>query len=90
MKHNLKTVQPYFEACWNGVKKFEVRKNDRNFAVGDTVFLREYDADSDTYSGRALMVTVQYVLTEYEFIYLGCCVFSFKIEDYLLNYKPTT
>jgi len=42
MLHVLKTVQPYFEALWSGEKRFEVRKNDRGFQVGDSLCLREY------------------------------------------------
>ena len=39
MLHVLKTVQPYFEALWSGEKRFEVRKNDRGFEVGDSLCL---------------------------------------------------
>lgn len=41
MVHKLKTVQPFFDAVWSGDKTFEVRKNDRNFNVGDRLMLIE-------------------------------------------------
>lgn len=41
--HELKTWPYYFEEVWNGTKTFEVRKNDRDFRVGDTLILQEYD-----------------------------------------------
>lgn len=41
MVHKLKTVQPFFDAVWSGEKTFEVRKNDRNFNIGDRLMLIE-------------------------------------------------
>lgn len=52
MTHELKTVQPYFEKVWFNEKIFEIRKNDRDFQVGDFALLREYDPENHTYSGR--------------------------------------
>lgn len=43
--HELKTWPKYFEAVWNGSKAFEIRKDDRAYAVADTLFLREYDPE---------------------------------------------
>lgn len=42
MVHSLKTDTKYFDAVCQGKKKFEVRKDDRPFAVGDTLELLEY------------------------------------------------
>jgi hypothetical protein len=40
--HELKTSHKLFVDVYNGVKKFDVRYNDRGFAVGDTLLLKEY------------------------------------------------
>ncbi len=40
--HELKCVQPWFDAMVAGTKTAELRLNDRSFKVGDTVRLREY------------------------------------------------
>jgi hypothetical protein len=45
MKHELKIWPQYYCRVADGSKTFEVRKNDRGFQPGDTVFLREYDPD---------------------------------------------
>lgn len=41
MIHELKTDQPYFNDVFYGLKKFEVRRNDRDFKVGDIIKLIE-------------------------------------------------
>ena len=42
MKHHiLKCDSEYFDAIELGLKKFELRINDRNFQVGDLLFLDE-------------------------------------------------
>lgn len=41
MVHNLKIATQYIDRVIDGTKKFEIRKNDRSFKVGDTVVLNE-------------------------------------------------
>lgn len=41
MKHELKLVQPFFNDVFTGKKKFEIRKNDRDFKIGDELILKE-------------------------------------------------
>jgi hypothetical protein len=40
----LKVLIPYYEDIISGIKTFEVRKNDRDFKVGDILKLREFQA----------------------------------------------
>ena len=58
MHHDLKSHPPLFQPVLDGAKQFEIRRNDRDFHVGDTVTLREYDPAIETqgmeahYTGR--------------------------------------
>jgi ParB family chromosome partitioning protein len=81
--HYLKIVQPYFKECWDSLKTFEVRKNDRDFQKGDIVYLQEYDAEKNTYSGNKLRCTILYVLREFTSLEKGYVVFSFRIDQFI-------
>lgn len=48
--HELKIWPAYYGAVKAGVKTFEYRENDRNFCVGDTIRLREYEPESKKYT----------------------------------------
>lgn len=57
--HRLKIKPEYFIDVTDGRKTFELCKNDRDFKVGDTLILQEYDED---YTGRSTKVKVTYLL----------------------------
>lgn len=65
MKHELKCWPKFFQASWAGSKPFEIRNNDRNFAVNDEVCLQEFDPDLDDYSGREIEGFIRYI-TDFE------------------------
>jgi ASC-1-like (ASCH) protein len=61
MTHDLKCFSEYYSAIKNRVKKFELRFNDRNYKVGDTLILREFDPIDERFTGEQLSVVVLYV-----------------------------
>lgn len=66
MTHELKIAPRYFyDVCYNN-KRFELRKDDRNYKVGDTLLLEEYD--NGTYTGRCFSPDkpIQYILRDCE------------------------
>jgi len=63
--HDLKTIPTYFQAAWSGVKRFEMRKNDRLYKCGDMVKLREYNLSDGSYSGREVHCRITYILRNY-------------------------
>lgn len=62
MRHELKVWKQYFAMLFCGSKKFEVRKNDRNYKLGDELILREWDEIKEEYTGRMLHRRVNYIL----------------------------
>jgi len=79
--HELKCWCKYFERIFYNQKTFEVRKNDRDFMVGDFIHLREWDNDKQEYTGRELTLIITYILEGGQFgIEEGYCVMSIKID----------
>jgi hypothetical protein len=65
VRHELKTWPMYFDAIVSGQKTFEMRKADRDFTIGDTLWLRDWSPVAG-YSGREIEVDVTYVLQDAE------------------------
>lgn len=61
--HTLKTVQPYFGDVKTDRKRFEVRRDDRGFRVGDLLILAEWDGN---WTGQDCVREVTYVLRDGE------------------------
>ena len=59
MLHDLKIKPEYLEAIISGEKTFEIRKNDRDYKVKDTLHL--FGFEDDFYSGETYLATVSYI-----------------------------
>mgnify|MGYP003016307113 CR=1 FL=1 len=64
LEHKLKIQQKYFEPVIQGKKRFEIRKNDRNFKVGDIVVLEEID-ENNAYTGDSFKTKITFI-TDYQ------------------------
>lgn len=73
MKHDLKILPQYFKAVYNRVKQFEVRNNDRNFAVGDDLILKEWEPEIG-YTGAICFRKVTYILDDQTYLKKGYVV----------------
>ncbi|MEA5104712.1 DUF3850 domain-containing protein [Pantoea sp. S18] len=58
MRHELKILPQHFTPVLDEIKTAELRKNDRNFAVGDMLLLMEWNGD---YTGDACERVVTHV-----------------------------
>ena len=83
--HELKTWPSFYEAILRGEKTFEARRNDRDFAVGDKLQLREFDPGKDCctaafkYTGRMMTCEVTYILHGGQWgVESGFCIMAFK------------
>lgn len=59
--HNLKIWPEHYSAVCAGLKRAELRKNDRDYRVGDTLDLCEWDKDDESFTGEFISVTVTHV-----------------------------
>ena len=85
MLHELKISPKYYDAVVNGIKTFEIRKNDRNYSVGDTLRLREFDKDDiykvqwathSEYTGKQCVAVITYIFNLKDFLNID--------EDYVV------
>lgn len=60
MVHELKILPKDYKAVWYGEKTFEVRKDDRDFKIGDILILKEYE--NGEYTGKQCHATISYIL----------------------------
>lgn len=59
--HDLKILPQYFEEVIKGHKRFELRKDDRDYKVGDRIVLNEYE--NGEYTGRkSTAFPIRYIL----------------------------
>ena len=77
--HRLKTLPTFFEQTRIGKKTFELRKNDRNFQVGDWLKLEEHTGGA--YTNRCVVAEVVYILSGVPEFGLAqdCCIMAIKV-----------
>lgn len=60
--HDLKCWPQFFDAIETGRKRHDLRRaHDRDFRVGDRLRLREFDPQTQRYTGREQIVEVTYI-----------------------------
>lgn len=65
--HTLKAWPQSFQAIWDGLKTYDIRRNDRSFMVDDVLDLREYQPEDplklsiEGFSGRRILARVVYM-----------------------------
>ncbi len=62
--HELKVWPEYYSALMSNRKRFELRKYDRDFKVGDELLLREYDPKTNSYTGESLRRWIHYIIKD--------------------------
>jgi hypothetical protein len=62
IEHRVKSWPSFFEATLSGAKTHDVRRmSDRDYQVGDTLRLLEFDPEKEQYTGRELCVRITYI-----------------------------
>ncbi|WP_080720041.1 DUF3850 domain-containing protein [Lysinibacillus sphaericus] len=62
--HELKILPKYFEPVADGIKTFEIRKDDRGYQVGDLLLMKEHE--NGAFTGKAVLKEVTYLTTDYQ------------------------
>ena len=80
--HTLKIVSPHFEYVRDGKKDFEVRFDDRDFHVGDTLVLQEhhYKAPGGKLhpTGKVVERKIKYILRKFRGLMNGYVVLGLE------------
>ena len=82
--HEIKCRNEYFEEVICGNKNFSVRRNDRDYVVGDVLAVNEITIDHDddkagtVYTGRCCLVKVTYILDDPTFCKDGFVTLAFQ------------
>ena len=73
-EHELKIKPIWFDEMVFGNKDFEIRKNDRGFAEGDKLLMREWDGEE--YTGNYITAKIKYIFHASDFSALeeGYCI----------------
>jgi hypothetical protein len=80
MRHELKTWPKYFQAIYDGEKTFEYRKNDRGFKKGDSLLLKEFNPETQEYTGRVIVADITYVLENQMGVMDGYAILSITVK----------
>ncbi|RKW05197.1 MAG: DUF3850 domain-containing protein [Streptococcus sp.] len=78
MIHKIKLSHEFWSDVVNGRKTFELRKNDRNYQVGDYLLLKEVKNSSPT--TRECLVEVTYKLENYIGLQDGHCILGIRLK----------
>ena len=75
-RHRLKLAKMFFDAVDTGKKSFELRKNDRNYQIGDILELHEMSDGEET--GRVTEKQVIYILEGFKGLEEGYCILGLE------------
>lgn len=75
--HFIKIKPEWFDVAVCGLKRFEVRRDDRDYQAGHIVEMRDHDGVE--YTGRSMLVHIDYVLRNNGLLQPGMCVWSWSL-----------
>jgi hypothetical protein len=81
VRHELKCWPGAFDAIVDGRKRFEWRRDDRGFEVGDELLLKRWDPHKRYYTDPypSILVRVTYILRGAFDVPHGFCVMSIEV-----------
>lgn len=76
--HILKCWPEYFKEVWDKNKNFEIRKDDRDIQENDEIILREWNKDTERFTGRIVRCYAGYIIRDPKFVKKGFCTIALK------------
>lgn len=77
--HAIKCERSFFDATVSGEKTFTVRKDDRNYQVGDLLAVNEIVHDpKPTYTGRCCLLKINYILDDPTYCKEGTVILGYS------------
>lgn len=76
--HSIRLAKTYFNDVASGKKSFELRKNDREYKVGDMLEMLEFADGRNT--GRIIQAEVVYMLEGYTGLEEGYCILGISVK----------
>ncbi|WGY01802.1 DUF3850 domain-containing protein [Nocardioides sp. QY071] len=84
--HQIKSWSKFFRPIVAGERSHELRRNDRDYQVGDILILREYDPEAGDYTGSACEAVVTSMTSQErpcavsdEGLNAGFCILSIRV-----------
>lgn len=78
--HEIKIAASYYDDVTSGRKRFELRKNDRGYKVGDTLKMLEFEDGKHT--GRIIDADIIYMLEDYAGLEEGYCILGIDVKAF--------
>lgn len=76
--HYLRTWTPLFKELKCGLRQIDIRKNDRNFKVGDTLILDEFNPETQKHIGNWTPKLITHVIDDERYVKNGYVVLGMK------------
>lgn len=86
--HELKIYPVFFEDVRFAKKTFDLRKNDRNFGVGDQIIFHEFNPDGEFedyerergYTGHHFIARITYILSNFDGLLDSYCILGLIVS----------
>ena len=75
--HDVKLAASWWNDVTSGKKRFELRKSDRSYKVGDKLLMQEYAAGA--FTGRTILADITYMLEEYTGLAEGYAILGIEL-----------
>jgi uncharacterized protein DUF3850 len=78
MTHSVKCWTQYYGAIRDNIKRFDLRKDDRGYEVGDKVIFEEFKHGVGEYTGKTVERRIAYILRDFDGLMPGYCILGLK------------